>query len=97
MTSTKVLDIEKHTILQIMQASYKLIHRLKYQAKDLSSLSDWLREHKLSVNVEKTELFILRLKKRKTSQSFKFKSEHRFSTGSNPVRGVSKTWNGEDH
>ena len=57
----------------IIQSNPSLKRLSKQVNKDLSSLSNWLRANKRSLNVKKTELVIFRPRKLKIDHSFKFK------------------------
>ena len=57
----------------IIQSNLSLERLSKQVNKDLSNLSNWLRANKLSLNVKKTKLVILRPRKLKIDHCFKFK------------------------
>ena len=62
MTSTKVLDSQKHTTADdtsIIQSNASLERLSKQENKGLSSLPNWLRANKLSLNVKKQNLLSL--------------------------------------
>ena len=62
MTSTKVLDSQKHTTADdtsIIQSNASLERLSKQENKGLSNLPNWLRANKLSLNVKKQNLLSL--------------------------------------